>query len=115
MEKQKVELSRLGAHVFLNAIDTWIYRNVVTRTILLPAQILAVRHLNSITKRLNSKLLLHTLNCSNKPILFSLSVEEIVSVQLTIQHEKDNPALLKVLGDIHQRSLNFNQLAPFSP
>ncbi|QNF34340.1 hypothetical protein HUW51_17020 [Adhaeribacter swui] len=110
-------ISKLGAHALVLAIDDWIEDNFALPAADVKArvsieQVLSIGHL----WKLKNRLLLAIYTCERRKKLefaFAFSLEEILAIRVCICYEGSDGLLLQLLGQLQQRSLNFDQIIEF--
>lgn len=112
--KQKLELSALAAEELILAIHDWLEEKVVLpepgAQRMTAAQALSVRHLHKLGEKLSRKAVAAAQKGKSKPLALSLSFEEIIAVRICITCRPGEFLLQQLLGQIQQRSLNFEYL-----
>ncbi|PSR53892.1 hypothetical protein AHMF7605_10370 [Adhaeribacter arboris] len=115
--REKIVISKLGARALVLAIDSWIDDNFVLDAESFAGrvsveQVLSINHL----WRLKSRLLLACHTCNRRKKLefsFAFSLEEILAIRVCICYEGSDGLLLQLLGQVQQKSLNYDHIIEF--
>jgi hypothetical protein len=107
--RETVTFSLPGAEALKDALDSWLQEHLLSGNKISIYQLFYIRPLLRVQKRLATRIYKETLKTRRNSFSFSLTIEEVFAILINLPPAQHQDFLTKTLGDIYQRSLNFDR------